>query len=122
MKYIKCLQYGRKNALVIIPGPQFVLVHLTERVYLNSSGRFTDFLMLRPGQHGAVSATEGHGQTSAAPMFSSLGTARVGALSISLSQPCRHRASRTTNLLQESLLRPRLILNVTQDCLNVEVA
>ena len=92
-------------------GGEFKLVHLTERVFLNS-GWFTNVLMLRPGHHRAVSATEGNSETSAAPVFSSLLTDRVGTLTSSLPQDY----SLATNL------RHGLVLNVTEDGVNIEVA
>ena len=74
-------------------------VHLTERVFLDS-GWFTDVPMLRPGQHRAVSATEGDSEAATAPVMPSPRTARVATLAVSLSQHHRLRAPLVTNLLQ----------------------
>ena len=68
--------------------------------------------MLRPENDGAVSAAESDSQASAAPVLASLLTARVGALLSGLFHP----NSFSFNLHQF------LILNVTQDSINVEVA
>ena len=75
-------------------------VHLTERVFLVYLAWFADAPMLRPGQHRAVSATEGDSEAATAPVMPSLRTARVATLAVSLSQHHRLRAPLVTNLLQ----------------------